>query len=74
MPGVAQHRAFSQGHSCTLGWPTRQHSRHHNGLDAWLAAITALADGRIVEDDPIMTPDLMQEIASRMPAPVSGQM
>jgi predicted ester cyclase len=28
-----------------------------------------LADGRIVEDDPITTPDLMLELSSLMPAP-----
>ena len=30
-----------------------------------------LADGRIVEDDPITSPDLMQVFASQMPAPAS---
>jgi hypothetical protein len=28
-----------------------------------------LADGRIVEDDPITTPDLMQELGKLMPTP-----
>jgi hypothetical protein len=28
-----------------------------------------LADGRIVEDDPITTPDLMQAFAAQMPPP-----
>jgi predicted ester cyclase len=28
-----------------------------------------LADGRIVEDDPITTPDLMQAVAAEMPPP-----
>jgi len=28
-----------------------------------------LADGKIVEDDPITTPDLMQELGPLMPAP-----
>jgi predicted ester cyclase len=31
----------------------------------------ALADGRIVEDDPITTPDLTQVFADQMPAPTS---
>jgi predicted ester cyclase len=30
-----------------------------------------LADGRIVEDDPITTPDLLQVFAARMPPPVA---
>ena len=30
-----------------------------------------LADGRIVEDDPITSPDLMQAFAAQMPQPVS---
>ncbi|MGZ3631398.1 MAG: ester cyclase [Candidatus Limnocylindrales bacterium] len=30
-----------------------------------------LVDGRIVEDDPITTPDLMQAFAAQMPAPAS---
>ncbi len=30
-----------------------------------------LADGRIVEDDPITTPDLTQVFAAQMPQPVS---
>ena len=30
-----------------------------------------LADGRIVEDDPITSPDLMQAVAAQVPQPVS---
>ena len=30
-----------------------------------------LADGRIVEDDPITSPDLMQAFAAQVPQPVS---
>ena len=30
-----------------------------------------IADGRIVEDDPITTPDLMQAFADQMPAPTA---
>ena len=30
-----------------------------------------LAEGRIVEDDPITSPDLMQAFADRMPAPTA---
>jgi predicted ester cyclase len=32
----------------------------------------ALADGKIVEDDPMSTPDLMQELGKLMPMPASG--
>ena len=31
----------------------------------------ALADGRIVEDDPMTTPDIMQELGKLMPTPAS---
>jgi predicted ester cyclase len=31
-----------------------------------------LADGKIVEDDPMSTPDLMQELGKLMPMPASG--
>ena len=31
----------------------------------------ALADGRIVEDDPITTPDIFQELGKLMPTPAS---
>lgn len=32
-----------------------------------------LADSRIVEDDPITTPDLTQVFATQMPSPTAGQ-
>jgi predicted ester cyclase len=32
----------------------------------------SLADGKIVEDDPMSTPDLMQELGKLMPLPASG--
>lgn len=31
-----------------------------------------LADGKIVEDDPITTPDLVQELRKLMPSPATG--
>ncbi len=31
-----------------------------------------LADGKIVEDDPITTPDLMQELRKLMPSPAAS--
>jgi predicted ester cyclase len=35
-------------------------------------AYYALANGRIVEDDPIMTPDLLQSLGIQMPAPADS--
>ena len=40
-------------------------------IDARGLTYYSLADGKIVLDDPIETPDLTQELAALMPAPVS---